>query len=51
MFTMLGNIIENSRLCLGAADKLHKGLLSSLLAAPMSFYHTTPVGRCERMSL
>ena len=45
MLAMLGNILENYRLCLRAADKLHKGLLGSLLAAPMSFFHTTPVGR------
>ena len=46
LFAQLGNIVDNSRLCLRAAEKLHNGLLGSLLAAPMSFFHTTPVGRC-----
>ena len=45
VLAQLGNIVDNARLCLRAADKLHHGLLSSLLAAPMSFFHSTPVGR------
>jgi ABC-type multidrug transport system fused ATPase/permease subunit len=39
------NFVENGRLTLKAADNLHRALLSSLLAAPMSFFHTNPIGR------
>ncbi|GAX80188.1 hypothetical protein CEUSTIGMA_g7626.t1 [Chlamydomonas eustigma] len=45
VLAQFGNFIESGRLTLKAADNLHKGLLSSLLAAPMSFFHTTPIGR------
>ena len=30
---------------LGAAQRMHDGMLSSMLRAPMSFYHANPVGR------
>ena len=45
LLAQLGNIIDTSRLCLRAADKLHNSLLGSLLTAPMAFFHTTPIGR------
>ncbi|GAX80189.1 hypothetical protein CEUSTIGMA_g7627.t1 [Chlamydomonas eustigma] len=45
VIAQLGNIIHNSILCLAAAGRLHLGLLHSLLSAPMSFFHSTPVGR------
>ena len=45
LLAQLGNIIDTSRLCLRAADKLHNRLLGSLLTAPMAFFHTTPIGR------
>ncbi|PNW84295.1 hypothetical protein CHLRE_04g228650v5 [Chlamydomonas reinhardtii] len=39
------NTLDVSRLGLGAARKLHSRLLASLLGAPMSFFHATPLGR------
>ncbi len=45
LVAQFGNIVENNRLCLKAAANLHKGMVNRLLTAPMSFFHTTPIGR------
>lgn len=47
----LVNALDAARLGLFAATVLHNSLLARILAAPMSFFHVTPLGRIvNRMS-
>ena len=41
----LVNQLDLKHLSTVAADTLHRSMLDKLLRAPMSFFHTTPIGR------
>ena len=47
LLAQLLNMLEMPRLCLKAADGIHRQLVNNLVVAPMSFFHTTPLGRCD----
>ncbi|KAK9802963.1 hypothetical protein WJX72_012534 [[Myrmecia] bisecta] len=44
LFTLLSQFVLKS-LSIKAADSLHSRMLKQLIGAPMSFFHTTPLGR------
>ncbi len=45
MLVTISSTLMNAALSVHTSHKIHQGMLSSLLTAPMSFFDTTPIGR------